>query len=361
MGKDIVYIIYSRLNYLVINISKNKTMYLNEQEFEEFINDDSLNMECKSIYFNKEVFKSIANLLGLNIIYNEESRDIRLEKRPKFLQNENNEKLVIIEKDLEYMVKTFVSKTNDEDYIKAPNYLYNYIIEALNINNYKQIEYNDDYFITKDKIFNNLDEVIKSVDFIYNYMFERYDYFNINLLKEKFLDYYNNKIDEKYFNKFLIFIFNLFKYYPIDFPKRNREIYITLYYLYPMLSIDLIGDKSNITEVFANIKYYYNETHNIKNSKEFVYYRLHKECKSSNSKIYEIYIIDESKKQYYFGYIENPIFNFDFSYINIKSLKTILNFEKTEEEVSYEDIQRFIDNKFNGFEFNPNLKEKCFK
>lgn len=350
---------------IVFYNDNNSIKYLKKKEYEEEQLFSKYDVEC--ITLKPKVFYSFAK----EILKDANSRILKL--KDKYyrdiicLKNINNEKLVINEKHEFYMKKEFISTGNDEDYIKIPNEVYDMLIKALKLNNYEEIDFNENYYVAKEEVFNNLDDIIRNQKFNAYQTFERYDYFDIALIKDIFIKFYNGEVDNKYFENFCILMCWLLSYHPINISKKEEEIFEKVSDLFDGISFNVEDmDESNIRESFAEIKCIYNILHGIENKKALIYYKFN-HCDLGDQAIYEIVIIEKESKKYWIGYLADIKFDFDMDYILadkylLKTIDSILedDFEYVGDSDFGSTMAFLPDDYFENYLFDESLKEKYY-
>jgi len=364
--------------YIVIDKKNNTSKFYDGKQFNIFEQENKQYLKnSNTIELSLYVFKEYARMNDIEIDPEIEDMEDFSCQRYYYIQNESNDKLIVDEFRQKYMLKKFVSPTNEIDYIKTSNSVFKDIIKALNTNDYDLIEYNDDYFITKEEIFDNFENIINEYTYEDSCMIERYDYFNINVVTNVFKRYFNNKVTDEYFNKFCYLLFILTKYPPIKISKEKRYFYNMLHNLFKRLSYgEINGSKRDISYVYANIKFNYNRLNNIISKKEVkIYYSRGFLSGKEDNMIFPVVIDDKVSKRYWLGYICNPIFDFDVNYISVESenifSKKLFNIYEDDYEYGlfseYESLQNkslfeeYMPHVYNtDYIFDEKLKEKYF-
>lgn len=326
----IIDVCYHKHN-IVIDKENNAIYYMNKKEYDD--KDICFRFDTANISISVEVFYELVKLLGLK----SDKRILKLKddslKSIVYLQNQNNEKLVINDKIKKYMKKAFITVEDDSKYVKVPNVIYDCLIEALNKNNYKEEDFNNEYYVTKEEVFNNFDEIIRTYKYNTDYTFERYDYFDIELIKEKFIKCFNNDIDSRYFDSFCYLMMLLLAHYPLELGERERRLYENASHLFDGLAFGITDEgPTTISESFADVKHLYNELHQIKDGKVLIFYDFDHYNLKANQEIYEITILDKTARKYWMGYVDNPIFDFDMNYKRIDNYCTIDYIDLSDDE-----------------------------
>lgn len=362
-------------DYFLVIKENNITFYL-EESFSDYEKENKWEyMNFINIRFTPKVFIELSKLLNVDLNNQVSPNPHHDIPDYQYIQNEDNEKLIIDETKQTYMIKKFISKTNEEDFSKIPNDLYDKVIKALQNCNYKQITYNEEYFITKKEILCDIYEAMK-LDNLSHRMIERYDYFDYNLIKDFFLKLYNEEIEEDTFRDFCYLMLFLLLYYPSNISIKKQNIYKLASYLFDGLSFGQPKDeKSSISNSFAMIKQYYNELHNIKNKNKLYLYYSFNHCNwKMNNDVYEVSIVDKKNKLYWMGFVNDPIFDFDLDYIDPYLEKhmnsndfNLINTDFDEEEYEEDNEKQFMfsfilpDDYYRKYTFDETLKDKYFK
>lgn len=339
---------------IVVNTKTKSFKLLEENNYFDYVND--LNEEkylIKVVELKPSIFNNLVLALGDHLDENVSNFKYKGSVKYIFLQNECNDKLIINESKNEFMVNNFVCNTNEVDYIKIPNNIFQIFINVLGKSYYTEVEFDNSYFITKDHILDNFDDIILNKSYKYFYMIERYDYFNIDKIKEYYIKYYNGELKQKLFNSFNQFMSILFKYHPSKLKPRDKKIYEELG---QEISESIgIKSKSEISSLFASINYLYNELHDITNYKKFIYY-----VRTYYNDLYYVLIIDYECRKYWIGYINEPIFSFDEDYIDFEVNENIKDRTLYRYENLSDLIQEFIYD-YEDFCFSIDLPDKYFK
>lgn len=322
----------------------------------DFTNNNYINLPIN-------VFITFSNLLDLQL--KEKNKEDKYNYQHNlYFQNEEKEKLVIDLRNNKYMVKQFTSKTNEVDYITLNNNIYNNLIEALKINNFAQITFNNDYFATKKIIYENLDQFILTKKYKEYDMFERMDHLDMKLIKEVFINYYKKNIEYKYFKNFIELMTILLKYTSKTYRKKQKFIYDYICHIFKNES--KVKTDSEIIELYSTINYLYKELNNLYDYNSITVHYMFNHYNDYNEQIYEIVIFDDENEKYWMGFIKEPIFKFHINYIDTYVKKVIdkrLPFDagidysckKGETFSIIEDLYDF------EYQFDEGLKEKCFQ
>lgn len=335
----------------------------------------SLYYDIKVIDVDYNVFKTLLELFNINYKYLKKT-NFDLDD-PELMKNENKEKLIINSSNKEFMITTNDLLEYDEAFNELPNDIYDKLKEALIINKYKEVEFFFDYkvnnkkiFITKDEVFNDLSSFISSELYDVHTVFERYDYFDINLIKEYFIKFYNDEIDEQVFMAFSYFMFCVLHYLPKTKEIKKRKIQDTLINIFDGLAFGVDGEKQIVCSDFATINYLYNEYYNIKIKDVLIYTTLNYFI-GDDTDFYEVAIIDKKNKKYWMGFMENPIFDFEINYIDGNITEYINNDEYYDyDEYMEEDDDDFIsfdtfyyikNDIYERYSFDEKIKDVYFK
>ncbi len=275
--------------------------------------------KCPVVTLKPNIFYALASKLGLvlkekyDMLNNDFSHII-------YLKNSAQEKLLIDQLNNEYVCDTVISNSNESDYILLPDHVYEYLKESVIENDFNFVGMKKEHYISKDYILNNFEDMVKAGNYNKDVLIERYDYFDIELIKDKFKKYHSNEISKAYFVNFCNLMSNLLKYYPLYMEKENRNIFkIVREHLEDVyLDIEEYND-SKLSECFACIKFLHMILRNglkmPKNKNTRIYYNLNWYNYSNDMYIYEISIVDYQNKAYWMGFVVNPIFDFDKEYI----------------------------------------------
>lgn len=351
----------------------NLSFYVDKKEvIKEIIDNDEYDdiyKESTYFYVGFDLLISMAKIVGLEYKRIKKIADSN-DNRFIFLQNDKNLKLVINGHNKTYMMKKFVSKTNECDYEFTPGFLFDLLIEALKDCGYKLIEYNFDYFIKKDKIISDFEKLAKIRKYNFDYMIERSDYFDINLFENVFRKYINGEVDEEYFCNFFYLMMLLAYYHPNNLNLKKQKIYESLENWCDGLAFGIERyEISELTESYVSIKYLYNELHNIKDDGVIIYYKFNHFNHCEGGAIYEVGVLDKLGKTYWMGYIKDPVYDFDNYYVDVCSLEYLNN---DEEIIDDEDDENgniiiknvnayFPDDYYEKYNFDENLWKKYFK
>lgn len=313
-------IVFSSANNQYNLVISNEIKFMNDKEYSHFINYDlELDKDIISIEVYSNLLISLLSLLDLIEFKKVKVSKTDADSRFILIQNENKNKLIIDQFTETYIVTNLKSETNEEDFALVPNSVFDAFTSAVRVNNYKfikeptlQVETLKKLCITKDEVLNNLDEIIRNRKYDLNTIFERYDYFDINLIKKYYVKFYNKEISETDFSSFNYLMMLLMKYMPKSKDYKVRQIYIYLFEYFDGLAFGIDhNDKTSITSSFAHLKYLYNEIHNIKNEEVLIYYNDSYYNEKHNTELFEIAILDNKHRKYWMGFINNPIFDFD--------------------------------------------------
>jgi len=353
----------SKDNYILIEA--NKTIkYLTYPTDRIKIKQEINETEYNPIILPIIIFNSFSKLLNIQI---KEENELYLNNqffKSLYLQNEESEKLVIYLNNNIYMTKKFNCESNEIDYINLPNDIYNNLIEALKINNFKQVEFNYDYFASKEIIYKNLEEFINLKKYKEYDMFERMDHLDMKLIKEVFINYYKKNIEYKYFKNFIELMTILLKYTSKTYRKKQKFIYDYICHIFKNES--KVKTDSEIIELYSTINYLYKELNNLYDYNSITVHYMFNHYNDYNEQIYEIVIFDDENEKYWMGFIKEPIFKFNINYINTYIKKVIDNRLPFDIGIDYsckkgetfsiiEDIYDF------EYQFDEGLKEKCFQ
>lgn len=316
----------------------------------------------KHITLPINVFNSFIDELGLTIkhinkIHNNINNDMI------FIQNIDKLKIIINTNKKEYMIKKFVSKNNEIDYIELNNDICDKIIRSLEINNYNEIEYNGGYYASSDIIYKNFEEFVENKEYQKYYMFERKNHFNYELIKKFFLKYLNYKIDKSIFNNFIELMSILLKYHPTKLSKKEKRIFDYLNFLFDEEFKRY--HRSNVIIDLSNIKYLYNELNETYEEDTIVYYMFN-HYNDYSEEIYEVVIFDYMDESYWMGFIPNPSFKSNILYVDTYVMNIIegnIEFNANVEHIckKYETFKVINDYEDFDYLFDETLKEKCFK
>lgn len=367
--------------FLIIKDDKIMAFYL-EDEYDSYKkNEKCLYDKCSYIRFTPKVFIELMKLLNVDIsdkVSPNTGNDIF---DREYIQNEKHQKLIIDEVNHEYMIKTFISKTNEEDFHIIYNDLYDKVIQALKICDYKLIDYNENYLVTKKEVLNNMNEIIEYHKYDIHYMFERNDYFNIDKIKDVFQKFYNEEIEESYFSSFCYLMMMLTSFYPSNISQYKKNIYHIVSDLFDGLAFGVSKEeKTNISESYVYFKYLYKKLNNVKIKNKVLLYYDFDHCNwKTGTDIYQVAIFDKKSKLYWMGFVEEPIFDFEEDYIpytidediNSESFKfkNYFNFEDEEiDNIEFEEKHaKYLfdvfnnDNYFEKYSFSTEIVNLYFK
>lgn len=336
-------------------------------------NHMSLYYDTKVIKVDYNVFKTLLELFNVKYKYLKKSK-YELDS-PEFIKNANKEKLVINAKNKEFMIIRKDLLDYEESFENLPNTIYNKLKEALIINEYKEVEFCFDYkvnnrkiFITKNEVLNNVNLFIENKICNIHTIFERYDYFDINLIKEYFIKFYNDEINEDTFTNFAYFMLCALQYLPKTKDIKKNKIQDSIVDIFDGLSFGVDGDKQFVCSHFATIKYLYNEYNDIKIKDVLIYTTLNYLI-GDDTDFYEVAIIDKINKKYWMGFMEDPIFDFEINYIDCNIINYLNNddYDEYMEEEDDDDIIPFdtfyyIKNDiYERYSFDEKIKDVYFK
>ena len=211
-------------------------------------------------------------------------------------------------------------------------------------------------------------------------MFERSNYFDIDLIKDIFQKFYNEEIEESYFSGFCYLMMMLTSFYPTNISQYEKNIYCLVSDLFDGLAFGLTKEeKTEITEQYAYLKYLYKKLKKVK-SNDLVYYDFDHANWKTRTCIYQVAIFDKKNKEYWMGFVEEPLFDFEVDYIpyimdkeiESESFKYKNYFDFEDEEIDYnlenEEIHRKYlfevfhkENYFKKYSFNIELVDFYFK
>lgn len=350
-----------------------KIQILKLKGYLKYIGDHrSLYYNIKVIDVDYYVFKTLLELFNVSYKYLKNSY-FELDG-PELIKNENKEKLIINSSNKEFMITTNNLLEYEESFDELPNDIYDKLKKSLIINEYKEVEFLFDYkvknkkiFITKDEVFNDLSSFISSELYDAHTVFERYEYFDINLIKEYFIKFYNDEIDEQVFMAFSYFMFCVLNYLPKTKDIKKRKIQDTLINIFDRLAFGVDGEKQIVCSDFATINYLYNEYYNIKIKDVLIYTTLNYFI-GDDTDFYEVAIIDKINKKYWMGFVENPIFDFEINYIDCNIINYLNNddydeyMEEDDDDVIPFETFNYIENDvYERYSFDEKIKDVYFK
>lgn len=369
-------IIFENQSYsykIVVDFLSGKRHALAECKKNEYLRNENITEEnIKYICINVNIFEALLELFGKKLKKNVTKKQLFSYKDLLLFKNLEGEKLIINEKNHEFMIKKFISNSNEIDYIILPDDIYDALVLALN-KYYKKKEYNQDYFVTKETIFSIMNGNYNDFDFN-GKLIERFDYFDIDCVKEKFIDFINNKINIADFNSFTSFISKLYKYHPYTRNPRKNMIYNMISGYCNCLDYIDDNDTAELSKRFAELKYLYNELNNINDGVKLYYNYSHTYNSGKGAAhVYEVVIQDNVNKEYWLGFITNPVFSFE---LNYRPYNEVVKLYPKDNNYYYDEYDEYDDYGLNvigkvfkylelnrnfKYVFNEELKNKYFK